>query len=259
MAFSFLSDGAYAPSSPVDVWSTLKCPTNPAYNDADNLHMAMAIGAVGNGWGATTAQDLATLSGKQDWVLYPILHRVLHGKAAETFCTTTGAALNKRAREMLDELPANGEPSNPRPGPAAVHGFTVSNRFIRSKDQHYVGQLGGEGMRYSGTDYMLLHNLYAIATPSTWTQGPSASPCSAPASVDAGIGGSGGASSGATTSGGSPNGNDDPTTDSGAGPSAGEASGCGCRSTTSTSTTGGVMLASIAGAMLFALRARRRR
>jgi uncharacterized membrane protein YgcG len=195
LVFSFISDGAYAPSSPIDLWSTLNNPQNPAYSDPDNLHMAMVIAAVGNGWGATTAQDLATLSTKQDWPLYPILHRVLHGAAADGFCKTTGSALNARARAMLDELPSNAEPANPRPGPPAVHGFTVSNRFIRSKDQHYVGQIGGEGMRYSGTDFMLLHNLYAIATPATWTQGPGVAPCSAPET-------DGGASSGASASGG---------------------------------------------------------
>jgi MYXO-CTERM domain-containing protein len=259
--FSFISDGTYTPSTPIDLWGTLKNPSNPAYNDADNLHMAMSIAAVGNGWGATTAQDLATLSGKQDWVLYPILHRVLHGAAADAFCKTTGTALNKRAREMLDELPSNGEPSNPRPGPPAVHGFTVSNRFIRSKDQHYVGQLGGDGTRYSGNDYMLLHNLYAIATPATWTQGPSAAPCSSPASVDPGSSGStgqnpgGGNSSGGQSSGGT----DGSSGDLGPGGSSdgGDASGCGCRVATPSTKTGVAALASIAALLLVARRRRR--
>lgn len=188
---AFITDGALVPTTGVNLWGTLRSPNNPAYGDADNLHMAMAIAAVGNGWAATTAADLATLATKQDWPLYPILHRVLHGANAMAFCQTTGVTLNTRARTMIDELPNDGEPSNPRPGPAAVHGFTTNNRFIRSKDQHYAGQFGGEGQRYSGTDFMLLHNLYALATPSTWTAGPNAAPCAAPPlPPDAGVDGS---------------------------------------------------------------------
>jgi hypothetical protein len=230
LAFEFLTDGALVPTTGINLWGTLRSPSNPAYNDADNLHMAMAIAAVGNGWGATTAADLSTLSAKQDWPLYPIVHRVLHGANASGFCQATGAALNTRARTMIDELPNNGNPVNPLPGPPAPHGFTSNNRFIRSKDQAYAGQVGGEGMSYSGTDFMLLHNVYAIATPSTWTQGPSAAPCSAPPlPSDAGADGSsvvppsstgepGGVSSGGP-------GGDTPAGDAGSGDTS---SGCAC-------------------------------
>lgn len=233
LALGFLTDGALLPSTPVDVWGTLKSPSNPAYNDSDNLHMALAIAAVGNGWGATTADDLATLSKAPDWPLYPILHRVLHDADAKAFCTTTGAAINTRAREMIDELPATGEPVNPLPGPPLAHGFTSCNRFIRPKAQHYVGQPGGNGRRYSGTDFLLLHNLYAIATPATWTKGAGVAPCSVP--EGAGPGTSSGTSSGGPAGGGDPGANGgssgDPT---GSGASsdgdanAGDA-GCACR------------------------------
>jgi MYXO-CTERM domain-containing protein len=229
LAFSFISDGTYAPTTPLDVWDTLKSPNNPVYSDADNLHMAMAIGAVGNGWAVETAGVLKTLNDKQDWPLYPLLHRVLHGAQAQGFCTTTGTAINARARVMIDEMPGAGEPHNPRPGPAASHGFTVSNRFIRPKDQHYVGSPNQDGYRYSGTDFLLLHNLYAPAPPATWTPGPTAAPCTSPPSaVDAGADGAGGSSS----SGGASSGSSGAPPGSGAGAGTDGApeadSGCAC-------------------------------
>ena len=137
--------------------------------------MALAIMAVGNGYGDDTPQVMATLADTQDWPLYPLLHRALH-PASDGFCTT-GFAVNARARAMLDELPANGEPMCPGAAGPAPHGFTTHNRFIRGKSQAYVGPDGCDAIRYHGLDYMLLHNLYAIATPGTWNGSPDADPC----------------------------------------------------------------------------------
>jgi len=131
--------------------------------------------AVGDGFGADTPQVMAALADTQDWPLYPLLHRVLH-PASTGFCTTA-PQVNARARVMLDELPATGEPACPGAAGPAPHGFTTHNRFIRGKSQAYVGPPGCEGVRYHGLDYMLLHNLYAIATPGTWNGDPSADPC----------------------------------------------------------------------------------
>ncbi|HSO33645.1 MAG TPA: hypothetical protein VLT33_14025 [Labilithrix sp.] len=237
LAFKFISDGTYVPTTDTlwdGIWNTLKSPTNPAYNDADNLHMAMAIAAVGNGWGATTAAELITLAGKEDWPLYSLAHRVLHEGNAAGFCTG-GATLNTRARTMLDELPSNGDPAAPQPGAPAPHGFTTNHRFTRPKSQAYVGSAGTEGQHFSGTDYMLLHNLYAIATPATWVQGPSVAPCTgfvpAGSSTDGGAdsdggpsggdGGSGGGSSGSSGAGGG-------AADPGAGGDDPAPSGCAC-------------------------------
>ena len=183
-AAAFITDGAYTPTTSAlyqTVWNTLRQPSNPAYNDEDNLHMALAIMAVGDGYGADTPQVLATLSATQDWPLYPLLHRVLHPSAAG-FCTTA-STVNPRARVMLDELSLQTEPSCPGPNGPAAHGFTTHNRFIRGKSQAYVGPSGCEGIRYHGLDYMLLHNLYAIATPGTWNGSADADPC-APVAPD---------------------------------------------------------------------------
>jgi MYXO-CTERM domain-containing protein len=190
LAAAFITDGAYMPTTSAlfkTVWDTLRQPSNPTYNDEDNLHMALAIMAVGDGYGADTPQVLATLSATQDWPLYPLLHRVLHPSAAG-FCTTA-STVNPRARVMLDELTLQTEPSCPGPNGPAPHGFTTHNRFIRGKSQAYVGPSGCEGIRYQGLDYMLLHNLYAIATPGTWNGSAGADPCAPVAPDGASVGG----------------------------------------------------------------------
>ncbi|MBA3500852.1 MAG: hypothetical protein M4D80_26810 [Myxococcota bacterium] len=209
LAAKYVTAGALMPTTSgifMNAWNTLRQPTNPTYNDADNLHMAMAIMAVGDGYGTDTPQVLATLTEKQDWPVYPLLHRVLH-PASPGFCMTA-PAVNGRARTQLDELPSNGEPACPGPV-AAPHGFTTHNRYIRGKDQAYVGPPGCQGIRYHGLDYMLLHNLYALATPGTWNGSPSADPC-APVTGD---GATAGGDAGTTPDGG---GTGDPAT------------GCGC-------------------------------
>ena len=194
LAATFVTDGALVPATDAlweDVWDTLRQPTNPAYSNESNLHMALAIMAVGDGYGADTPQVIATLAALQDWPLYPLLHRVLH-PASAGFCQTAHD-VNQRARAMLDELPSDGEPACPGAAGPAVHGFTTHNRFIRGKAQAYVGPPGCEGVRYHGLDYMLLHNLYAIATPGTWNGSPDADPCAPPmADAGAAIGGDAG-------------------------------------------------------------------
>ncbi|HEX5063830.1 MAG TPA: MYXO-CTERM sorting domain-containing protein [Kofleriaceae bacterium] len=215
LAATFVTDGGYVPTTDLlwsTVWDTLRQPANPTYSNESNLHMALAIMAVGDGYQADTPQVIATLAASQDWWLYPLLHRVLHPNAVG-FCTTA-PDVNAHVRAMLDELPSDGEPACPGPNGPAPHGFTTHNRFIRGKAQAYVGPPGCEGIRYHGLDYMLLHNLYAIATPGTWNGSPSADPCApvvgdgAPATGDdGGINGDAGI---------------DPTS---------SPAGCGCRST----------------------------
>jgi MYXO-CTERM domain-containing protein len=215
LAAKFVTDGAYVPTTDAlwsNVWDTLRQPTNPTYSNESNLHMALAIMAVGDGYAADTPQVIATLSALQDWWLYPVLHRVLH-PTAQGFCSTA-PEVNAHVRAMLDELPSEGEPACPGASGPAPHGFTTHNRFIRGKAQAYVGPAGCEGIRYHGLDYMLLHNLYAIATPGTWSGSPTADPC-APVLGDGtpATGGDGGINSDAGT---------DPTN---------PPAGCGCRST----------------------------
>lgn len=173
LAIGFITSGAYVPETAdvwKDIWSTENDPAFVAYLDIDNLHMASAIAAVGDGWGATTSDDLARLGEQPGWPLYTLLHRALHGDAAAGFCRT-GAATNDLARTMLDELPLGADIASPRPAGPAAHGFTRSNRFLRGKETAYTGEEGSDGYRFNGLDYLLLHNLYALATPATWEGG----------------------------------------------------------------------------------------
>jgi hypothetical protein len=172
LAIHFIT-GDYKPDTLdfwIDLWATAREPAFPGYLDIDNLHMAMAIAAVGDGWGATTSEDLALLGEEPGWPFYTLLHRVLHGDAASGWCRS-GLPINAQARRMLDELPLGADIASPQPGGPAVHGFTRSNRFMRGKESAYTGEEGSEGYRFNGMDYMLLHNLYAIATPATWDGG----------------------------------------------------------------------------------------
>ncbi len=189
LALGFITDGAFVPDTSdvlIGLWDSFKSPSSVPYLDSDSVHMAMVIAAVGNGWGDTTAEALADLMKLHDWPLYPLMHRALHGDTAVGWCTTA-SKVNERARLMLDELPMGGEPAHPPAGQSAVHGFTSTNRFIRGKSSAYTGGDDAPGLRYSGVDYLLLHNLYALATPATWSggSGPGIPQCTAPGS-DAG-------------------------------------------------------------------------
>jgi MYXO-CTERM domain-containing protein len=240
-AIELITDGAYVPAiNPAmeKIWEDARSPDYAVHvADIDNLHMAMSIAAVGNGWKQTTADDLALLAKKPDWPLYPLLHRALHGDAALGWCRTA-ADVNARARVMLDELPDGADIASPQPNPPAPHGFTRSNRFMRDKQTAYSGEPGSEGYRFNGLDYLLLHNLYAIATPATWQggSGPGIPECVA-AQPDAGVDDAGsGGPDGAPASG----------SDAGDG-------GCGCRTPPRRGSDAGLALA------LLALLARRRR
>jgi hypothetical protein len=192
-AIGFITDGSYRPEVLdvwIDVWAQARDPAFIGYLDIDNRHMALAIAAVGDGWGATTAEDLATLGEEPAWPFYALLHRALHGDAAVGWCRT-GASVNAGARGMLDELPDGADIASPWPAGPGVHGFTRSNRFMRGAETAYTGEEGSDGYRYNGLDYLLLHNLYAVATPATWEggSGPGIPACPAPdagAPADAG-------------------------------------------------------------------------
>jgi MYXO-CTERM domain-containing protein len=130
--------------------------------------MALAM-AVGDGYGADTAQVIATLADTTGRCTPLLLHCI------RTPASARPAAVNiVRGDTRQFPSPASPQPRSERP---ALHGFTTHNRFIRGKAPAYVGPPGCVGIRYHGLDYMLLHNLYAIATPGTWNGDPNADPC----------------------------------------------------------------------------------
>ncbi|MBW2523829.1 MAG: hypothetical protein JRI23_06625, partial [Deltaproteobacteria bacterium] len=174
LAVSFISDGAT--NLPWDLlataaWGTLSDPGNLAYLNSDNMHMAMALAATGNGWGAGTLDALMNLATIHGWYAYPLLNVVLAGASPPASWPTHAAAAGAATRNMLDELPSGAETASPRPQGPNPHGWSTSNRFVRASDNHYTGTDGSDFERYDGLDYLLLHNLYAIALPASWELG----------------------------------------------------------------------------------------
>lgn len=221
---AWFTDGAYFPETDdvaAGIWELGRDVDAAFYSDPDNLHMVMAIAAVGRGFDDDTAAVLANLSTRHDWAVYPLAYGAMHDDPR--FCDDR-ETLFSAARVMLDELPVGEFPGSPRPGGPAVHGFTVSNRFIRDSAEHYVGPAGSDGEHNHGLDYMLLHNVAALAAPDLWADAPE--PCVAPAedmgaepNDDAGTspGGDAGSVSGGDSGG------------TGNGPASTEpAGGCGC-------------------------------
>lgn len=192
LAIDFITDGAFVPDTTdtqLEIWALAAEPFYAPYIDIDNLHMGLAIAAVGDGWGDASAENIATLAEKGDWPAYPLLHRALHGDDASGWCNT-GAKVNSRAKEMLDELPAGADVASPMPAGPASHGWTQPHRFLRGTQHAYSGEPGSEGLRYPALDYLLLHNLYAIATPATWNggSGPGIPECKITTTPDGGTG-----------------------------------------------------------------------
>lgn len=171
-ALSFLTDGTLEPepdSELGDLWDQAVDPDFIFFANSNVMHMGMAVAAVGKGWEEDTMDALVGLAEVQQWWIYPMLLRTLHDDAAYCDHEEVVAA---HARSMLDEFPLGGDVASTFPGPPAEHGFTTSNRFIRPLDEHYIGT--SEGRRYNGLDYLMLHNVYAIASPSAWDEGTGA-------------------------------------------------------------------------------------
>ncbi|MEM9072333.1 MAG: hypothetical protein AAGE52_27755 [Myxococcota bacterium] len=185
----FLSEGgipANVQPNQQRLFDTLQDPEHAVYINPDNMHMVMTIVAVGRGFGDESAASLMALAEVHDWWLYPLLYGALRtDEEAPRWCMHRVRA-SAGAATLLGELGAN-EPRSPQPA-RAEHSFTTSNRFIRPSDFAYVGMDGSEGHRYHGLDFMLLHNLRAIADPNSWEGGDAPGPGACrPVPPDAGV------------------------------------------------------------------------
>jgi len=168
----YLSDGTVnydtlVMPSATTVWNTLNVSTNPGYNNTDNIHMAMTIAAVGKGWDTATLPALMDLGTKNKWAAYPMIYCLLHDDTTATGFPVFRDTLNTWSADMLNEAPAEG-PYNDYPL-AITHGYGVWNRFIRARTLHYIGDATTMKNKFTGLDYMLLHNLYYALTPQKWT------------------------------------------------------------------------------------------
>jgi hypothetical protein len=119
----------------------------------DNLHMAMALGAAGDGWGETTSDTLAQMSDKEHWIVYPLLHAILYERRDRL------PDLILQSLSLLATAPPEG------PSAVGPAGWFASNRFLRDrKAQNSLDPRAlAEGAECNGLDFMLLHNLFCLA------------------------------------------------------------------------------------------------
>ncbi len=180
---AFITEGALTyevGASQQRLFDSLQDPDNAVYINPDNQHMVMTIAAIGEGFGSMTIDALVELAETHQWWAYPLLYAALRDDSEAPRWCVYRERVASESGTLLSEL-GDAEPSSPRPA-RATHSFTSSNRFIRGTEQAYVGAEGSEGHRFHGLDFLLLHNLRAIAAPNTWegTNAPMPERCAPP-------------------------------------------------------------------------------
>ncbi len=171
-ALLYLSDGTVDYGGDVSglgdlAWTNLANPS-PLIT-TDNLHMTMALAAIGEGWGTSTLNNLVALADTNKWFAYPLLYIALRDTATVSNYQTHKELIHVWADSMLNEAPITG-PLSTYPNQNG-HGYGVNNRFIRPRVNHYAGvNPGEEGHQWNGLDYMLLHNLQLLVDPNKWPE-----------------------------------------------------------------------------------------
>ncbi len=170
-ALNYISDGTQDYSADVIgtatfIWDqTLINPS--AFVNVDNLHMTLALAAIGEGWGSATLNNMMTIAESNRWYAYPLLYIALRDTNAVTNYAQHRQIMHFWSDSMLNEAPISG-PLSTYPNQNG-HGYGVNNRFIRPRANHYAGiNANEEGHQWNGLDYMLLHNLQLIVDPSKW-------------------------------------------------------------------------------------------
>jgi hypothetical protein len=170
-ALNYISDGTQDYSADVSstaafIWDqTLINPA--AFVNVDNLHMTLALAAIGEGWGSATLNNMMTIAESNRWYAYPLLYIALRDTNAVTNYAQHKQLMHFWSDSMLNEAPITG-PLSTYPNQNG-HGYGVNNRFIRPRANHYAGiNPSEEGHQWNGLDYMLLHNLQLIVDPNKW-------------------------------------------------------------------------------------------
>ncbi len=171
-ALGYISDGSQDYSSDVSgtatfIWDqTLINPS--AFVNVDNLHMTLALSAIGEGWGSATLDNMMVIAESNRWYAYPLLYIALRDTNAVTNYQSHKQLIHFWSDSMLNEAPITG-PLSTYPNQNG-HGYGVNNRFIRPRANHYAGiNPNEEGHQWNGLDYMLLHNLQLIVDPNKWS------------------------------------------------------------------------------------------
>ena len=158
-ALSFITDGTASPTNPPilsGVWKAAQTSIPPEFENPDNLHMAMVLAAIGNGWGENTMQSLMNLSNKYSWHVYPLVHYVLYD-GGSNWAGFLGR-INEVVVPMITTAPEEGPRSN------GTRGWRAPHKFLKEKHHQYEGPSKKLlTSRYHGLDFMLVHNLFLIA------------------------------------------------------------------------------------------------
>ena len=123
-----------------EAWEKSAATDFVGWENHNNLHMAMALAAVGDAWGDDTYADLTTLAGVHQWWAYPALHAALWGLPDADDADALDAALEAQ----LDEL-GDGEPASPYPYGPSANGWTTWHRYIVDSAGDYTGEEGSTG------------------------------------------------------------------------------------------------------------------
>ena len=129
----------------------LGCIYNPT-----NLHLASTLAGLSDSWGKKSLRYIIRRSKKFDWPVYPMLNVALFADQAPHKLVYKDELL-ARAKPMLETAPDNGLSHQGSPP-----GWKASHRFIFNKEAQNRGQANYTGRKFSGLDFMLLHNLYQI-------------------------------------------------------------------------------------------------
>jgi hypothetical protein len=165
MADSFVAITGETPAEGLypDAWEDSAVPDYVGWSNQNNLHMAMALAAVGDAWGETTYDDLLTLAAVHDWTVYPALHAALWGPPSDAKASALDAALLAQLGELGD-----GAPSSPWPYGPSPNGWTTWHRYITEGAYTYVGEDDSSGFAFPGTDYLLASNLHTVLFEADW-------------------------------------------------------------------------------------------
>lgn len=116
------------------------------------LHLVSTMAAISNGWGERTVKYLFRFSEINNWYIYPMINTLLYPSWKKDI---ESSRWEYDIREMLDLAPEEG-PNYDSPSP-----WRVAHLFLTEIErQEGTGPPWAEGMRFSGLDFMLMHNLY---------------------------------------------------------------------------------------------------
>jgi len=134
------------------IWKYLMCYYIPRVYTTTNLHLVSTIAAASNGWEDKTVKYLLKLVDRNNWYIYPMINAVLYPSWKKDIELSRW---EYDICEMLFLAPEEG------PNYDSLSPWRVAHLFLTERERQIgTGPSWAEGMRFSGLDFMLLHNLY---------------------------------------------------------------------------------------------------